>query len=183
MDIASPSGIGAVFFVLAVLTLVGMYVGQPFMQRRSRRAMQEDHEYSSLMAEYEQTVNALQELEFDNLLGKIPLEDYPRQRAALLGRGADLLRRLDEFSADNQAGKDAQERLEAAVAARRADASATGPTPAFSDEDLEARIAARRKARSATQRHKEKAGGFCPKCGKPILVSDRFCPACGKAVN
>ncbi len=177
MEIASPSGIGAIFFVLAVLTLVGMYVGQPFMQRRSRRATQEDHEYSSLMAEYEQTVNALQELEFDNLLGKIPAEDYPRQRAALLGWGADLLRRLDEFSADNQAGKDAQERLEAAVAARRADASDPGTTAGLNDEDLEARIAARRKA------HKEKAGGFCPKCGKPILVSDRFCPACGKAVN
>jgi C4-dicarboxylate-specific signal transduction histidine kinase len=169
--------IGAIFFALAVLTLVGMYVSQPFMQRHSRRARQEDHAYSALMAEYEQTVNALQELEFDNLLGKIPLDDYPRQRAALLVRGADLLRRLDEFTAENQAGKDAQARLEAAVAARRADASATEPAPGFSDEDLEARIAARRKA------HKEKAGGFCPKCGKPILVSDRFCPACGKAVN
>jgi predicted amidophosphoribosyltransferase len=25
----------------------------------------------------------------------------------------------------------------------------------------------------------EKAGGFCPKCGRPIHVSDRFCPRCG----
>ncbi len=175
--------IGAIFFVLAVLTLVGLFVGQPFMQPRSRGAWQEDHAYSALMAEYEQTVNALQELDFDNLLGKVPLDDYPRQRAALLTRGAGLLRRLDEFAAENQAGKDAQARLEAAVAARRADASATEPTSGLSDEDLEARIAARRKARSTTQWHKEKAGGFCPKCGKPILASDRFCPACGKAVN
>lgn len=175
--------IGAIFFVLAVLTLVGIYVGQPFLQPRSRRTMLEDHAYSALMAEYEQTINALQELDFDNLLGKIPPDDYPRQRAALLTRGAGLLRRLDKFAAENQAGKDAQVRLEAAVAARRADASVSESTPAFSDEDLEARIAARRKARSAMQGYKEKAAGFCPKCGKPILVSDRFCPACGKAVN
>lgn len=169
--------IGAIFFVLAALTLVCLYVGQPFMQRRIRRPRKEDHEYSALMAEYERIVNTLQELEFDNLLGKIPPEDYPAQRALLLNRGADLLRRLDEFGAAQEASQDAQARLEAAVAARRADASTEPPAAALSDEELEARIAARRKAR------KEKAAGFCPRCGKPILLSDRFCPACGKAVN
>lgn len=169
--------IGAIFFVLAVLTLVGMYVGQPFMQRRPRRPKGEDHEYSTLMAEYERVVNTLQELEFDNLLGKIPAEDYPTQRGLLLRRGADLLRRLDEFSASQEASQDAQARLEAAVAAHRADASTQPPSAELGDEELEALIAARRKAR------KEKATGFCPRCGKPILLSDRFCPACGKAVN
>ena len=29
--------IGAIFFTLAVVTLVGMYVGQPYIQRRGRR--------------------------------------------------------------------------------------------------------------------------------------------------
>jgi len=47
----------------------------------------------------------------------------------------------------------------------------------YDDDDLESMIAARRKTR------KEKSAGFCPKCGKPILVSDRFCPSCGKAIN
>ena len=60
--------IGAIFFTLAVVTLVGMYVGQPYIQRRGRRATQEDHEYSSLMAEYDRAVNTLQELDFDNSL-------------------------------------------------------------------------------------------------------------------
>ena len=86
--------IGAIFFTLAVVTLVGMYVGQPFIQRRGRRATQEDQEYSTLMAEYDRTVNTLQELDFDNSLDKVPAEDYPKQRAELLAKGAELLRQV-----------------------------------------------------------------------------------------
>ena len=114
--------IGAIFFTLAVVTLVGMYVGQPYIQRRGRRATQEDHEYSTLMAEYDRAVNTLQELDFDNSLGKVPAEDYPRQRAELLAKGAELLRKLDAMQ-PQETGRDAESRMEAAVASRRADAS------------------------------------------------------------
>jgi rubrerythrin len=167
--------IGAIFFTLAVVTLVGMYVGQPYIQRRGRRASQEDHEVSTLMAEYDRAVNTLQELDFDNALGKVPAEDYPRQRAELLAKGADLLRKLDAMQ-PQETGRDAESRMEAAVASRRADASAQAGA-ILDDDDLESLIAARRKARNG------KSAGFCPKCGKPILVSDRFCPSCGKAIN
>ena len=170
--------IGAIFFTLAVITLVGMYVGQPFVQRRGRRATQEDHEYSSLMAEYDRAVNTLQELDFDNALGKVPAEDYPRQRAELLAKGADLLRKLDAMRPqEKKTGRDAESRMEAAVASRRADASDEKSVTVFDDDDLESMIAARRKTR------KEKSAGFCSKCGKPVQVSDRFCPSCGKAIN
>jgi NADH pyrophosphatase NudC (nudix superfamily) len=170
--------IGAIFFALAVVTLVGMYVGQPFIQHRGRRATQEDHDYSSLMAEYDRAVNTLQELDFDNSLGKVPAEDYPRQRAELLSQGAELLRKLDELRPrEKKTDRDAESRLEAAVASRRADSSAEKAVAVLDDDDLESMIAARRKLR------KEKSAGFCPKCGKPIQVSDRFCPSCGKAIN
>ena len=168
--------IGAIFFTLAVVTLVGMYVGQPYIQRRGRRATQEDHEYSSLMAEYDRAVNTLQELDFDNSLGKVPADDYPRQRAELLAKGADLLRKLDAMQ-PQQTSHDAESRMEAAVASRRADSSVEKVVAMFDDDDLESMIAARRKTRN------RKSAGFCPKCGRPILVSDRFCPSCGKAIN
>jgi hypothetical protein len=176
--------IGAIFFTLAVVTLVGMYVGQPFIQRRGRRASQVDHEISSLMAEYDRAVNTLQELDFDNSLGKIPAEDYPRQRAELLAKGADLLRQLDALNpSPSHHGRgarsegNAESRMEAAAASKRADASANQTVAILDDDELESMIASRRKV------HKEKSAGFCPKCGKPILVSDRFCPSCGKAIN
>jgi NADH pyrophosphatase NudC (nudix superfamily) len=168
--------IGAIFFILAVITLIGMYVGQPLIQRRGRRATQEDHEYSTLMAEYDRAVNTLQELDFDNALGKVPADDYPRQRAELLANGADLLRKLDALQ-PQETGHDVESRMEAAVASRRADASAKKAVTVLDDDDLESMLAARRKTRNG------KSAGFCPKCGKPILVSDRFCPSCGKVIN
>jgi ribosomal protein L32 len=143
--------IGAIFFILAVVTLVGMYVGQPYIRSRGRRATQEDREYSALMAEYDRAVNTLQELDFDNALGKVPAEDYPTQRAELLAKGADLLRKLDSF--------------------------VPSPAPNGRSKGTKNEVKSRRKAR------KEKSAGFCPKCGKSILVSDRFCPSCGKAIN
>ena len=177
--------IGALFFTLAILTLVGMYVGQPYIQRRGRRATQEEHDASALLAEYDRAVNTLQELDFDNALGKVPVEDYPRQRAELLAKGAELLRQLDDLTptispngkGERTRGQDAESRMEAAVASRRADASVNRMATVLDDDELESLIASRRKAR------KEKSAGFCPKCGKPILVSDRFCPSCGKAIN
>ena len=131
------------------------------------------------MAERDRVINALQELDFDFTLKKIPAEDYPVQRAELLQKGADILKRLDaltptSYPASN--GKATTDRIESAVAARRADLSAA-PASVRDDDDVEALIATRRKAR------KEKSGGFCPRCGKPILVSDRFCPHCGKSIS
>jgi hypothetical protein len=139
------------------------------------------------MAEYDRAVNTLQELDFDNSLDKVPAEDYPRQRAELLAKGADLLRKLDALTPLSgaspgpallrRAGRNAESRMEAAVASRRADATGSRTVVTLDDDELESMIASRRKA------HKEKSAGFCPKCGKPIMVSDRFCPSCGKAIN
>lgn len=165
----------AIFFTLAVLILVAIYLYAPFMDRRARRVTEEEHELSTLMAERDRVVNSLQELDFDFRLGKIPDEDYPAQRATLLQKGADILRQIDILAPQITSSQDADARIEKAIAARRADASVAKVE--ISDDDLESMIAARRKAR------REKSSGFCPKCGKPVMVSDRFCPSCGKSLS
>ncbi len=168
--------LSAIFFLLAVLILVGMYLYAPFTGRSRRSATtQEEHEVSGLMAERDRMINALQELDFDFKLGKIPEEDYPTQRAELLKKGADILRKLDELRPAAVSAANAEDRLEKAVAARRADA-AVAARVAISDDDIESQLSARRKQR------KEKSAGFCPRCGQPVLVSDRFCPSCGKSL-
>ena len=169
--------LGSFFLALAVLLAVGLYVGQPFFERGGRRrSSTEAHEVSSLMAERDRVVNALQELDFDFQLNKIPAEDYPAQRAELLKKGADVLKQLDALTPATTNGKATVDRIESAVAARRADLS-NAPIAVRTDDDVEALIATRRKAR------KDKSGGFCPRCGKPALASDRFCPHCGKSIN
>jgi zinc ribbon protein len=166
--------LSAIFFSLAVLILVGMYLYAPFMERRARRVTEEEHELSALMAERDRVINSLQELDFDFKLGKIPEDDYPAQRAGLLQKGADILRKIDSFAPQAVSGQDTEARLERAIAARRADASTT--TSEVSDDDLESMISSRRKGRTT------KSAGFCPKCGKPVMVTDRFCPSCGKSL-
>lgn len=164
----------SIFFALGILILVGVYLYMPFLERRARRVTEEEHETSTLMAERERVVNSLQELEFDYSLGKVPEEDYPAQRANLLQKGADVLRRLDEL-APIKAQSDKDARLERAIAARRR--NGVGKTENVTDDDLESMISSRRKS------HKEKSAGFCPKCGKPVMASDKFCPACGKTLS
>lgn len=167
--------LGAILLLLALLAGVGLFLAAPLLGNSSRRFNPETQEASSLMAERDRLINALQELDFDYKLGKIPEADYPLQRADLLQKGADILRKLDELAPGASSERDAQSRLEKAAASRRADA-ATAAEP-LSDDEIESMLAARRKAR------KSKSAGFCPHCGKPILVSDRFCPNCGKAVR
>jgi len=166
--------ISAIFFTLAVLILVGMYLYAPFTQKRARRVVEEDHDLSALMAERDRVLSSLQELDFDFRLGKIPDEDYPTQRANLLQKGADILRKLDGM-APGSTQVDTETCIEKAVAAQRVDGSKAKPK--LTDEDIESMVASRRKGR------KGKSAGFCPKCGKPVMTTDRFCPSCGKALK
>jgi hypothetical protein len=191
--------IAALLMVLALTVLVGLFVARPFIQPHTvpsaearSEAEHTEHVRSNLLAERDRVLEALQELDFDNALGKIPMEDYPVQRAALLQSGADVLRQLDEIEARSggkrQAGR-TEDRIEAAVAAHRADAVAArarrsaeaipaaagagnGPVSGAQD-DLEELIASRKRVR------KESAAGFCPNCGRPVQKSDKFCSRCG----
>jgi len=165
----------AILVSLALLILVAVYLYAPFIQKHARRVTEEEHELSALLAERDRVVNSLQELDFDYKLGKIPEEDYPAQRASLLQSGADILRKIDTIAPEPASAQDVDARIERAIAARRADAPVAKPE--VSDDDLESMISARRKGR------KEKSSGFCPKCGKPVMVSDRFCPSCGKSLS
>ena len=179
--------IGAVLLLIALLLGVGLYLAAPLLNNHMRRVSEETQEVSSLMAERDRVISALQELDFDFKLGKIPEEDYPAQRAELLQKGADVLRKLDTLTSpsprrpspggrgDGGEGKNAESRLEKAVASRRADSAAKAEP--ISDDEIESMLAARRKAR------KSKAAGFCPRCGKPVLTTDQFCPNCGKALR
>jgi hypothetical protein len=177
--------IGSLFVILALFVLVGLFVSRPFFDKKTvsvdQAERQEDHELSHLLAEKDRIINALQELDFDNDLHKIPDEDYAAQRAFLLTRGAEVVRSLDAYQLE-VAGATAEERLDAAIAARRTVPAPAPATPngrkqavavAAPDDAVEVLLADRRRVRQ------EKASGFCPKCGGPVQKSDRFCPKCG----
>jgi ribosomal protein S27AE len=197
--------IGSIFLILALLILVGLFISRPLFERKAIAVSQEEHEFSFLMAERDRILTALQELDFDHALGKIPEADYPAQRASLLQRGATILRQLDKYDHKSSQG-DWESQIEAAIAARRRetgrqfnrrgpsyrssapkgaeqDVQESGAEPASQlsgtnvDDDLEAQIAARRRVKQG------KAAGFCPQCGRAVQKSDKFCPNCGASVS
>ncbi|HCE16656.1 MAG TPA: hypothetical protein DEQ80_02235 [Anaerolinea thermolimosa] len=180
--------IGTVFLVLALAVLVGLFISQPFFRSFKERIPSPDtarvdsveHRRSALLAERDRLFSALQDLDFDFALGKIPEEDYPGQRAELLRHAAGVLRELDVLEG-HQAETAVEERIEREVAARRADAASRKLRPAGQpvpeEDELEELIARRRAQR------KDKAAGFCPKCGQVVQRSDTFCSNCGTRLH
>jgi NADH pyrophosphatase NudC (nudix superfamily) len=157
----------ALFLLLILLGLIVLFVTRPFFKRRRINAAESNREISSLIAERERLLAALQELDFDQSLGKIPAEDYPAQRALLLQKGAEVLRKLDTLTEGaNITGRIGEGYV-----------SASKPVTILTDDDLEDMLSKRRNTR------KDKTAGFCPKCGKPVLQSDVFCPACGNTLK
>jgi hypothetical protein len=175
--------IGSIFLILALLIPVVIFISRPLFERRTAKVSNSERDLSTLLAERDQVVATIQELDDDYNLGKIPSENYPSQRLTLLQNGADILRQVDAYQTE-PAKVTAEDRLEAAILARRHILDATpvavkkngNAVPPVPDDDLEQRIAIRRRTMN------EKAGGFCPKCGRPVHASDHFCPRCGAAL-
>ncbi len=162
---------GALFLILALALLVGMFISRPFLVLEDEpepgdpegQPQPGDPVRFTLLAERERLLSTLQELDFDYNLGKIPAEDYPPQRAALAHAAAEALRKLDE--------------LTPASIPYQAPAPPEPVVVEPPDEALELAIAAHRRNRS------EKAIGFCPRCGKPVKKSDKFCSRCGMPIT
>jgi hypothetical protein len=172
--------IGSILLILALLIPVVIFISRPLLEQSRVNGNHSEQDISALLANRDQVVAAIQDLDGDYNLGKIPPEIYPEQRTKLLQDGAEILRQIDAYQA-GPATDTPEDRLEEAIIARRLslevapispkkNGNAVPPVP---DDDLEQRIALRRRTMDG------KAAGFCPKCGRPVHVSDRFCPKCG----
>jgi len=205
--------LGSIFLILALVLLVGWFVSRPLLEQGGPLANAGSRpeqgigpgtppagqvsdlsgEHSALLAERDRLLTALQELDFDHLLGKVPEEEYPLQRRALLVAGAQVLKRLDELGGSafaeppaaqaedgGQLLSDAQ--LEAMIQARR---QALGRPQAEGQAARRASRPSRRERRPSRTAGKasQAQATFCPKCGKPVQGADRFCSHCGAALS
>jgi hypothetical protein len=176
--------IGSIFLILALLIPVVIFISRPLFEFNRNNNDLNEQDISALLAKRDQVVATIQELDDDYNLDKIPAEDYPNQRLALLQDGAVILRQIDSYQVAPSTIT-AEDRLEEAIVARRLTLEAEpvsakkngNAVPPVPDDELEQRIASRRRMMS------EKAGGFCPNCGRPVQISDRFCPKCGASLS
>lgn len=174
--------IGSIFLILGILIVVLIFIFQPFLDERRHRALvtqavptvEKEMHVSALLAERDRILRALQELEFDFSLGKIPEEDYPIQRQYLLQKGAEVIKSLDKIDGD-EIREDQVQRIEAVIETNRVDGDKK-TEKMVKDIDIESLIAARKRSKES------KPDGFCPKCGKPVSKNDKFCAKCGNTL-
>lgn len=166
--------LGALLVVLAVAIIVIMFITYPISKPAAARGsliapasrQSTGPNRAALLDERERILAALQELDFDHALGKIPAADYPTQRAALLQKGAEVFKLLDETAPSLSS-----EPLEVTNNQHHR------RHVQLPVDDLENQIAERRKQLTS------KTSGFCPKCGKPIQKGDVYCSRCGSALD
>jgi hypothetical protein len=167
---------GSILLILSVALLAAFTVSRPFMERSAGNTGLPDKERSSLLAERERVLDALQELDFDHALGKIPEGDYPVQRAALLRKGADVLERLDALGPETPQAP-ISDAIERAIADRRESVKAGPRQPVAADDEIERLIASRRRDLAG------RPTGFCHQCGQAVHQADKFCSKCGASLR
>jgi rubrerythrin len=168
---------GSLLLILSITILVGLFISRPFYSDYLSTQMEStldtdllksELEVESLMAEKDRLFSALQELDSDHSLGKIPDEEYHTQRTKYKNAAALVLRKIDEM--------DTQIPTAVAVDNKQPHTSSTEFVTGGKMDEIEEMVAARRRSRN------EKSAGFCPHCGKVIQKSDQFCPVCGSKV-
>jgi len=161
--------LGSIFLGLALLLLVALVVARPLLDGNRARDRQPGPA-EALLAEREQILLQLRDLDFDHTLGKLDEADYAAQRAQLVGQGVEVLKQLDALglSLPVVAPAPAGDEVEAAIARRRqraAPASSAAAPVAPAPPPT---------AASATLTR------TCANCGRKALAGDQFCASCGQ---
>ncbi|MDH3944156.1 MAG: zinc ribbon domain-containing protein [Anaerolineae bacterium] len=149
----------SIIFITGILLLVVLFVGWPLSSQGRMAGRILDPRVSGLMAERDRILDALADLDNDQLMGKLDPVNYKTQRAQLVEQGAEILHSLEPI----QTGK--------------GDKPSSTPDRASTDDPIEAMIAKRRQARQKTGEE------FCGNCGEPVLTDDKFCANCGVEIT
>ena len=149
--------IGSILLGIALLVIVAVYVGRPFLRARgTQRETMTERE--GLAAQKAALLEQIRTLDFEHETGKMPDAEHRQQRTRLLNEAATIMKQLDDL---------------APVPARNG-------SPARIEADVEAAIAAIRAWNRDNTRAREHGNGrFCTQCGKPRDAGNKFCAHCG----
>jgi hypothetical protein len=88
--------ISGLFLLLAFLFGVATIILWPLLHKQREETSVAPPEIAQLQAEHEAILIAIRDLDFDHQIGKFSQEDYHAQREALVQRGVEIMRRIDE---------------------------------------------------------------------------------------
>ena len=98
--------LGSFFLILAAGIIVLVLLSRPFLAEDAQlefvkpqeKISAEESQLSTLLAERDRILSAVEEIEADYEMGKIPADEYPQSRAVLLHSGAEILKQIDELT-------------------------------------------------------------------------------------
>jgi hypothetical protein len=146
--------LGSLLVILALGLLAAIFIAQPLMGSRGLGVTKEERSLSEFQAERDRVLATLQDLDMDHAMGKVLQEDYQAQRGALVSRGAEVLKAIDELR------------------------GIVGEVVPETDMEVEIETAIARLRRGEDQA----SGGTCSSCGREVIAGDRFCVHCGASL-
>jgi hypothetical protein len=153
--------IGSILFGFALLILVGLVVGRPFLITPAPAIRQTAKQI--LLTEKTTLLEQIRTLDFEHDTGTLPAEIYEPQRHQLVQQAAEVMQKVDSITVTGSGRTELETKIEAAIAQIRGLAQPTAqPTT----------VANITKTRS-------KNGRFCTQCGSGIDTDDKFCSSCG----
>jgi rRNA maturation endonuclease Nob1 len=166
--------IAAILIGLSLLIVAIPIVAGPVVnEKRERQFLVDGHQEPEALARYQETLVALQDLEFDRQLGVISEDDYETSRAQLLTTAAHSLE-----ATTTQQAMDLDAKIEAAVRTRRQQ----------TDQSTAKSLACYQCGEEMAAEDKfctvcgSRATPVCPGCGRQSNPGDKYCAACGANV-
>ncbi len=143
--------------VVMIFVLSGIFILRPFFVEDETKRKSGSPKMDSLMADKERLLLAIEELDQEFELEKIPSIEHNRNRDILLSEAAEVIKQLDKFQKPSSSKKKTL-------------------SPPKADDDLERMITKRR------QQLKSEKSQKCPHCGKAVVRGGQFCSHCGEAL-
>jgi hypothetical protein len=89
--------LASILVAAAILIPAAAYIARPLIIDRFSENGQLNSQGSRLYAEKDRILNAIQELDMDHAMGKVPEQHYQIRREALVADGIQTLKELDEI--------------------------------------------------------------------------------------
>jgi hypothetical protein len=176
--------IGVIFFSIAILGIVGLFVAKPLLQPRINRRGRISR-YDRLQVQKEALLIRIRDLDFDYETGKLTEADYQHQRSEIMAKATSILMQMDKL--------DARSPISESVSAQRESVKTTSDI----DAEIEAAVAQIRTSVDTTERMNNKQESqeknpsqdpkneriICAQCGHAADYGDKYCSICGHALK
>ena len=176
--------IGTIFFGIAILAIVGLYVAKPLLQPRINRKGRISR-YDRLQVQKEALLIRIRDLDFDYETGKLTEADYQGQRSEIMTKATSILMQMDQLDARSPTSDSVSTQTESVK------------TTSDIDAEIEAAVAQIRTSVDTSDGVNIKQGSgekrpsqdpkneriICAQCGHAADYGDKFCSICGHALK